>query len=477
MIRLSLRLFVAVASAAVLVGGVPVAQSQVPDTPAARQLTRWLESFNANDRAVREQFIREHFPSRPNQNADQDLAFRAQTGGFDLLKVEEATATRVSALLSERGSDTAARMTIEVEPAEPHRILRVGLQAVPRPPEFAVARLTEAQLVAAMPREIEKRVAADQFAGTVLVARNGKTIFSGAYGPADRERGVPNRIDTQFRNGSMNKMFTAVATLTLVQAGKLALEDPIGKYLTDYPNKAVASKVTIHHLLTHTGGTGDIFGPQFTARRLELRAHQDYLNLYGTRDLAFEPGSRWVYSNYGFVLLGAVVEKVSGQSYYDYVRDHVYKPAGMTSTASEPEEQAVANRSIGYMRRPGSTAWQPNTDTLPYRGMAAGGGYTTVEDLLRFATALTNHKLLDARHTDLLITGKVDAGGARYAYGFMDRVAAGVRSVGHGGGAPGMNGDLLIYPDSGYVVAALANMDPPAAQRISDFIGNRLPAR
>ena len=117
----------------------------------------------------------------------------------------------------------------------------------------------------------------------------------------------------------MNKMFTAVATLQLVEAGKLALDDPIGKYLPDYPNKEVASKVTVRHLLTHTGGTGDIFGPEFEQHRLKLREHRDYVKLYGARGLTHEPGARFEYSNYGFVLLGALIEKVSGESYYDYV--------------------------------------------------------------------------------------------------------------------------------------------------------------
>jgi D-alanyl-D-alanine carboxypeptidase len=340
-----------------------------------------------------------------------------------------------------------------------------------------IPRLSDSELVSAVKGEAEKRAAADRFAGTVLVGKNGKAIFTGAYGLADRKSGTPNKLDTRFRNGSMNKMFTAVAIMTLVQAGKVSLDAPLGTYLKDYPNKSVASKVTVHHLLTHTGGTGDIFGPDFTAHRLELKTHQDYLNLYGKRDLQFEPGSRWAYSNYGFVLLGAIIEKVSGQSYYDYVRDHVYRPAGMTSTGSEPENTRVERRSTGYTKPPGRRAWEPNDETLPYRGTAAGGGYSTVEDLFRFANALTGHKLLDARHTELLTTGKVDAFGARYAYGFIDRTTDGVRSIGHGGGAPGMNGDLLIFPGSGYVVAVLANQDPPAAQRISDFAGNRVPAR
>ena len=118
----------------------------------------------------------------------------------------------------------------------------------------------------------------------------------------------------------MNKMFTAVAIIQLVEAGKVKLTAPLGKYLRDYPNQEVATKVTMQQLLTHTGGTGDIFGPEFDAHRLELRKLADYVKLYGKRGLEFEPGSKWAYSNYGFILLGAVIEKVSGQSYYDYVR-------------------------------------------------------------------------------------------------------------------------------------------------------------
>lgn len=205
------------------------------------------------------------------------------------------------------------------------------------------------------------------------------------------------------------------------------------------------------------------------------RTLQDYVNLYEKCNLEFEPGSRWEYSNYGFLLLGVVVERVSGKSYYDYVNENIYGPAGMTGSGSQTEEQNLANRSIGYTRSEGE-ALQPNTDTLPYRGTSAGGGYSTVEDLLRFANALTNHKLLNAQYADLLTTGKVDTPrGVKYAFGFMDDSAeGGPRHFGHGGGAPGMNGELEIYPQNGYVIAVLATLDPPAASRVSDFVGNRL---
>jgi D-alanyl-D-alanine carboxypeptidase len=452
------------------------AQSPLPDTPAAHQYSAWLESFNGSDRDAYRDFLQKNYPSGV-RNFDHYVEFREMTGGFDFKKLEETTPIRLVALVQERLSDQMARLTLEVEAAEPHHITKLDLRAIPRPAEFPLPHLSQSELVAATQKDLEKESAADRFAGAVLVVNDGKPIFAGARGFADREHKIPNTLKTRFRVGSMNKMFTAVATLQLVQAGKLGLNDPIGKYLTDYPNKDVASKVTIHHLLTHSGGTGDFFGPQFDAHRLELRTLQDYVNLYGKRGLNFEPGSKWEYSNYGFLLLGLIIEKVSGQSYYDYVRERIYLPAGMTLTGSDPEDQAVADRSLGYTKMDSGNQWRPNTDTLPYRGTSAGGGYSTVEDLARFAAALGQNKLLDAHYTELLTTGKVETPNGSYAYGFGDRKINGTRCFGHGGGAPGMNGDLEICPGPGYVVAVLANVDPPAASRVSDFITNRMPER
>jgi D-alanyl-D-alanine carboxypeptidase len=296
------------------------AQAQFPHTPAGNQAKAWLEAFNTGDADKYKEFLRKSFPSRL-QNADREMGFRERTGGFELKKVEESTPTKLVALVQERISDQFARMSVEVEAGEQHQITKVDLNAIQRPPDFALPHLSESELLAALRKKLDEESAADRFSGAALVARNGKTVFAQAYGLADREKKTPNTLKTRFRIGSMNKMFTAVATLQLVQSGKLDLKAPFGKYLTDYPNQDVASKVTIDQLLSHTGGTGDIFGPQFDQRRLELKTLRDYVNLYGTRALQFEPGSRWQYSNYGFLLLGVLIEKVRGQSYYDYVRD------------------------------------------------------------------------------------------------------------------------------------------------------------
>jgi hypothetical protein len=299
--------------------------------PSFRQFSAWLGAFNSDDKDQYRQFLGNNFPTRASSlNRDMDL--RERTGGFELRKLEKGSATQVSGLVQERDSDQFARITLKVEPAEPHHILSLSLMAIPRPAAFPISRLTESEAIAAVKAQVEKNAAADRFAGTVLVAKNGTVLFSGADGLADREKKIPNTLDTRFRIGSMNKMFTAVAVLQLVETGKVKLTDPLGKYITDYPNQDIATKVTIHQLLTHTGGTGDIFGPEFNKHRRELRTLKDYVALYGKRGPQFEPGSQWRYSNYGMLLLGVVIERVTGQSYCDYVQEHIYKPSGMTLT-------------------------------------------------------------------------------------------------------------------------------------------------
>jgi D-alanyl-D-alanine carboxypeptidase len=455
--------------------GVAAARPQ----PSLRLFRAWLAAFNSGDRVRYEAFLQRNFPSRADPRwLLAEMAFREFTGGFELRKLGRVTATRASGWMQERDSDQFARFVMRVSTAKRPKILSLELAAIPRPAEFPIARLTEGEAIAAVEELLRRKTAEDRFSGAALVAKDGQLLFAGAYGLADRERQIANTLATRFRIGSMNKMFTAVATLKLVEDGKLALDDTVGKHLPGYPNRDVASKVTVRHLLSHTGGTGDIFGIEFDRNVSTLREHSDYVKLFGSRAPRFEPGSQWEYSNYGFVLLGAIVEAASGMSYYDYVRENVFAPAGMTSTDSLPESEEVPNRSVGYMRLYPGAAWRvPNTEVLPWRGTAAGGGYSTVGDLLRFASALTSHTLLRAESTELLLAGKIDLGyGFEYAFGFFDaRDESGNGWVGHGGGAPGMNGDLRIYPRSGYVVAVLSNLDPPAAQRISDYIDPRLP--
>ena len=450
-----------------------------PVTPTAKdRFDAWLTAFNAGDRARLVAFHTAYWPyPKDDPGVDGELGFRSQTGGFEVKKVETATPTHAELIVKERDSDQFARAVIDIEAVTPHKVSNFVMNLISAPAGMGPARMTEAEAIAALRAELDKLTAADKFSGTVIVAKHGTPIFSGAYGLADREHKIANTLDTRFRIGSMNKMFTAVGVIQLVQAKQLAVTDALSKPLPAYPNTKLANKVTIHHLLTHTGGTGDIFGPEFDKHRKELRTLDDYVKLYGKRDLEFEPGAKWSYSNYGFLLAGVVIEAVSKQTYFDYVHDHVFVPAGMTSTSSpmEDEPNTDLKRSIGYMRD-GQTL-KPNTDTLPIRATSAGGGDSTVGDLLAFANALTANKLLDAEHTQLVTTGKVDTpGGAKYAYGFSDDLMDGVRCFGHGGGAPGMNGALTICAN-GYTIAVLANLDPPAAGRVERFALERLPLK
>jgi CubicO group peptidase (beta-lactamase class C family) len=453
---------------ALLLATAAPAQPSVPDTLSGKVFAAWLTAFNSGDRDRMRAFDEAHRPDAPP--VEQTLGFRERTGGFELVRVEKTDETTLVALVKERAGDNVARIELTLDAGAPQKIANLAMRIVPRPPDLALPRLTEPEALKALSLRAEETTKNDQFSGAVLVARNGKILFQQAHGRANRESGTANTIDTQFRIGSMNKMFTAIATLQLVEAGRITLQDPIGTYLTDYPNADVASKVTVRHLLTHTGGTGDIFGPEFTKNRLTLRAHQDYLALYGTRAPLHAPGAEHRYSNYGFVLLGAIIEKVSGSSYYDYVQTKVFRPAGMTSTDSLPETDAVALRSTGYMRRDG--AWVANTDTLPWRGTAAGGGYSTVGDLFRFAQALESGKLISKK----LLAEATRPQAEQYGYGFGIQGEGALRRYGHNGGAPGMNGDLRIYPELGYVLVGLSNFDPPAASRLVDFFALRMPA-
>jgi len=310
---------------------------------------------------------------------------------------------------------------------------------------------------------IEALASKDQFSGAVLIAKGGAPILKQAYGLANRSFDAPNRVDTKFNLGSMNKMFTAVAILQLVEKGKLRLDGQVIEYAPDYANKEVANKVTLHHLLTHTSGLGHYWTDEFERTSKDrFRDVSDYLPLFVAAPLQFEPGARFSYSNSGFMVLGLIVEKVTGQSYFDYVRENIYKTCGMVNTDAYEVDYVAPNLAMGYTRvgsRSDGTL-KNNLFTHVVKGGPAGGGYSTVDDLLNFSNALLSHKLLSHEMTNLLLEGKVTrTQNVKYAYGFEDRAVENHRLVGHGGGAEGICGNLDIYLDQGYTVAVLANMD------------------
>lgn len=323
-------------------------------------------------------------------------------------------------------------------------------------------------------------VADGAFSGVVLVADDEKALYETAAGWADREAETLISPDTRFNLASMNKMFTAVAVLQLAEQGTLAFDETIATYLPDYPNREVAEQVTIEQLLTHTSGLGDVFTEQFFTDPHRYRSNADYLPLFADEPLLFPPGEQFTYSNAGYVVLGLVIEVLSSQSYDDYVRTHIFEPAGMTATSAFDIDEAVPDLALGYTTQDAAGeetgVLRPNADLMPGRGFAAGGGYSTAGDLLRFRQALYGGRLLSPASVDLLTTGRVEVGpAASYAYGFFDRVQGGRRVVGHGGGAPGVCSSLGMYPETGYTVVILSNTDADCLT-VLDYLKEHPPA-
>jgi CubicO group peptidase (beta-lactamase class C family) len=439
---------------------------------AEETLAALIAALNAADPAVLDGFLaaRNAVAGAPPRWA----SFRRTAGPLVLVEVERSEPHAVTATLEDHW-DRRFGIELSVAAEPPHRMVATNVTPVRRPEAALPARMPWPELKRALEAKIAAGVAEDRLSGAVIVSRHGETLHDAVYGYADRAAQQPNTLETRFRVGSMNKMFTGVAVLQLAQAGRVELDDAVVRHLPDYPNPAFAAQVSIRHLLNHTGGAGDFFGPQFREHRLQLRDPKDFVALLGDRAPEFEPGTQYRYANYGFILLGRIIEAASGRSYDDYVQAHVFDAAGMSRTGAQPEDAAVEGRAVGYMDSPAGLV--RNDPTLPYRGTPAGGGYSTIGDLVRFAEALTAGKLLDPPSMQPMGAGGVEIEpGVSYGAGFQELQRTGVRSLGHSGGAPGMNGTLLISPDTGYVVAALANGDPPQASSLGDFIDLRLPA-
>ncbi|HEX8243066.1 MAG TPA: serine hydrolase domain-containing protein, partial [Longimicrobium sp.] len=301
---------------------------------------------------------------------------------------------------------------------------------------------------------LARATAEGRFSGVVLVARNGRPLFQQAYGMADRERNIANTVETRFNLGSMNKMFTAVAIAQLAAAGKLSFQDPVAKFIPDFPTPAAAQRICIEHLLTHSSGLGSYFSPRFFQERPQTIAATLQLAREDTA-LAFEPGTRTRYSNTGFLLLGAIIEKASGQDYFDYVREHIFAPAGMTSSSWPVDAGSAPQRALEYVtpREPGGRIVQDQF----IRGTSAGGGVSTVGDLLRFSQALLSGRLVPMEFVRTLTTPKPELQSARYGYGF-GLTEQPLRIIGHNGGKPGVFAQLDIYPQAGYTTVLLMNL-------------------
>jgi CubicO group peptidase (beta-lactamase class C family) len=281
---------------------------------------------------------------------------------------------------------------------------------------------------------------------------------------------IPNGTRTRFTLASMGKMFTAVSIGQLVDAGKIALADTLGKFLPDFPN-AGARKVTVAQLLYHSSGFGSYWNDRYTDRRASLMTLSDYVPLFSPEPLQFTPGSRFGYSNVGYIMLGRIVEVASGMSYYDYVKRNVFDKAGMQNTGYYDRTGTAPNAAIGYYHesRDGSGPWRDNLDQRELRGSSAGGGYSTAADMVAFLDALMHDRLITAETRELFTTQKGDGpfGPKSYGYGFMMRNRGDtVVAIGHTGGFPGMTNQAFYYVKSGVMLVVLLNESSPGGNAV-----------
>jgi D-alanyl-D-alanine carboxypeptidase len=439
-----------------------------PAGHAKQAFDMWLAAHNSGDPAKLEAFNSKYDKENDHQ---WFVDFRESVGQLQLLEIRADTPTRLDALvLSEWGNAMLASIIFEDDADYAFDDMR--FEGVPTPEAFKPAPVAWELLIQEAARRLSGLEAEDKLSGSFLMRCAGKPDFEWNGGQADREASVPVSPATRFRMASLGKMFTAVAILQLADSGRLSLDDSLSRHLPDYPNQDVARAITLRQLLNHTSGTGEIFSDEFPKISASLKSHRDYWGTFSSTPLEFEPGTKERYSNYGYILLGSVVEAASGQGYYDYVDQHIYRPAGMTSTGAEPETTPVPDRATAYTKTEEKT-WVREVARLPWRGTAAGGGYTTTRDLVRFATALEDGTLISAESLAAAIRGQNLKGW--YGYGFMVSGDGRDRQYGHEGGAPGMNGILNVRPAQGCVVAGLSNFDPASMANMVNFVTRRLP--
>ncbi|HAS40558.1 MAG TPA: serine hydrolase [Microscillaceae bacterium] len=457
---------------------------KLPNKPGAHYIKPLLQVINTGNKDKIEAFIQKNyepgFRDRHPMVAHVNHLWRMHANQGKLVYQgvrrykKPLPKSEMVVILKAQRTELWQAITLKITTQKPYKITRVRLS--PARPSVKPGPLTMQQAIIELKGYVKRMAQRDVFSGSVLLAKGDKVLYKAAYGLASKRFNVPNNVQTKFNLGSMNKMFTATAIMQLVQAGKLSLSDKLSKFADEsWLPKEMTDKIEIRHLLTHTSGLGSYFNRTYMKNsKNNYRVLADYKPLIKNEKLRFEPGTNWGYSNTGMFMLGVVIEKISGQSYFDYIRKHIYKPAGMINTDSYEMDQPVPNLAIGYEPNDkNETGWKNNIYQHVLKGGPAGGGFSTVEDLHRFALALTNYKLLSKQMTAQLYAPKPKLNSPRYGYGFSVRGAASERIVGHGGGFLGISANLDIHLAEGYVVAVMSNYGTgarPIERKITELL-------
>jgi CubicO group peptidase (beta-lactamase class C family) len=449
----------------------------VPDTPAAHRAIEVLGLIDRGDRQEARAYIATSyggaFAGMPvDVHLDFISSLHDRTRGVELRRIESRGATVATALFRARLTEDWEALLVRVEPDAPHRVVGIGMRPPdlraderPAPPE------SDEEAAARLEVYIGTLADADLFSGAVLVARGDDVLLERAYGEANKDFSAPNRVGTKFNLGSMNKMFTAIAISQLVEQGRLRWDSPLSDFMPDFPTPEAARAVRVEHLLTHTSGLGNYFNQTFQqGSRARWRTVGQMLELAEGESLAFEPGSRWQYSNTGYLVLGRIIEIVTGQDYHEYVREHVARPAGMLHTDAYELDRVNPNLAVGYQKvfTDGGVEYRNNLFEHVIRGGPAGGGYSTVEDLFRFARALRTGRLVTPQTFALMTSPRPELRSPRYGYGFGVNPDG---SVGHTGGFSGISSALALYPDD-LTVVVLSNYGgatPPVIKKAGEL--------
>lgn len=441
----------------------PLDSSALLKSEGGKRVLAYFAAFNSGDEQKLRDFFTENIAaeSLKLRGVEERMTVQRRIRG-DLETVEIKNVLLVSdtqiKLLAQSKKGGWVEYSFDLENQPQQKIKGFGIEQVEAPNADGKSKYpapaNKAEFLSTVEKFLNDKSNADEFSGVVFIAEKDKPIFSKAYGLASKEKNQPNKLDTKFNLGSINKIFTRIAIGQLVQQGKISFDDKLGKFLPDYPNKDAAEKVTIRHLITMKSGIGDFFGAKFDASpKGNYRKNSDFIPLFASEPLAFEPGTNQAYSNGGYILLGAIIEKVSGKDYYDYVRENIFKVAGMTDTDSFETDKMPDNSANGYTKRNPKNELVNNINTRPARGSAAGGGYSTAGDLLKFSLALQSGKL----------TVPDDDGAPQ------KEVRTGIA-----GGADGINGILMVNGQTGYTIIVLSNYDPPSATKTGSQISDWL---
>jgi CubicO group peptidase (beta-lactamase class C family) len=441
-------------------------QPQVQSGSRDSIVRAYIEAFNSGSDDRLRNFFQSYLPARALEERpieariERTKLMRSDLKSLELKKLIAASPTELSAEATAGNGETLT-LTFTFEPTSPPMLATLRIELGQQAPMDIGPPMTRDDLIPAIERYLGEQVRDDKFSGAVLVARDTSILFTKAYGYAEKRFNIPNRIDTKFNLGSINKFFTRLAIGQLAEKGILSLDDTVIKLLPDYPNKKVAQRVTVKQLIQMTSGMGDFFGPKYAQTpKGKIRTLNDYLQLFVDEPLLFEPGTQERYSNAGYIVLGLIVEKLSGQDYYTYVREHIFRPAGMLNTDSYPMDGVTPNLAAGYTHPEGNdTTWVSNIYSAPGRGSSAGGGYSTVEDLFRFLQALRNGKLLSARYSAWMLTRDLPSTNPPLP------LKQGI--IGIAGGAPGINAAIEFDAEMGNTVIVLGNYDPPNAQNVA----------